>query len=63
METLIRATATADLTIVGMSQSWGRTGQAPSMGHAPEVLAFRCQSSLLITRSAEAGIEHLSGLI
>jgi Kef-type K+ transport system membrane component KefB/nucleotide-binding universal stress UspA family protein len=63
METLIHATSTADLTIVGMSQSWGRTGQAPSMGHAPEVLAFRCESSLLITRSAEAGIEHLGGLI
>jgi Kef-type K+ transport system membrane component KefB/nucleotide-binding universal stress UspA family protein len=63
METLIHATATADLTIVGMSQSWGRTSQSPSMGHAPEVLAFRCESSLLIARSAEVGIEHLGGLI
>jgi Kef-type K+ transport system membrane component KefB/nucleotide-binding universal stress UspA family protein len=63
METLIQATATADLTIVGMSQSWGRSPQSPSMGHAPEVLAFRCQSSLLITRSAEAGIDHLGALL
>jgi Kef-type K+ transport system membrane component KefB/nucleotide-binding universal stress UspA family protein len=63
METLIHATATADLTIVGMSQSWGRSPQSPSMGHAPEVLAFRCQSSLLIARSAEAGIDHLGALL
>jgi Kef-type K+ transport system membrane component KefB/nucleotide-binding universal stress UspA family protein len=65
METLIHATATADLTIVGVSQSWGRSaavGQS-SLGHAPEALAVRCQSSLLITRSVEAGIDHLGGLI
>jgi Kef-type K+ transport system membrane component KefB len=65
METLIHATATADLTIVGVSQSWGRSAAVSqaSLGHAPEALAVRCQSSLLITRSVETGINHLGGLI
>jgi Kef-type K+ transport system membrane component KefB/nucleotide-binding universal stress UspA family protein len=65
METLIHATATADLTIVGVSQSWGRSTAVDqsSLGHAPEALAVRCRSSLLITRSVEAGIDHLGGLI
>jgi Kef-type K+ transport system membrane component KefB/nucleotide-binding universal stress UspA family protein len=65
METLIHATSTADLTIVGVSQSWGPTVAVSqsSLGHAPEALAVRCRSSLLITRSVEAGIDHLGGLI
>jgi Kef-type K+ transport system membrane component KefB len=63
METLIYATATADLTLVGISQSWGRSTNPTSIGHAPEVLAQRAKSSLLITRSAAVGAEHLDGLI
>jgi Kef-type K+ transport system membrane component KefB len=65
MDTLVRATATADLTIVGVSQSWGRQpvfGQ-PSLGHAPEELAVRCHSSLLITRSAGVPAGHLMNLL
>jgi Kef-type K+ transport system membrane component KefB len=65
MDTLVRATATADLTIVGVSQSWGRQpvfGQ-PSLGHAAEELAVRCHSSLLITRSAGVPAGHLTNLL
>ncbi len=65
MDTLVRAMATADLTIVGVSQSWGRQpvfGQ-PSLGHAAEELAVRCHSSLLITRSAGVPAGHLTNLL
>lgn len=56
INTVIDASQTADLTIVGASREWGLERQ--TLGRYTDELAVRCRSSLLITRRFNRVTSH-----
>ncbi|MBD2328524.1 cation:proton antiporter [Alkalinema sp. FACHB-956] len=56
INTVIDASQTADLTIVGASREWGLERQ--TLGRYTDELAVRCRSSLLITRRFNRVASH-----
>lgn len=60
LQTVILASATADLTIVGASPEWGIERQ--SLGRYTDELTLDCESSLVVTRRYSRVASHLRDL-
>jgi Kef-type K+ transport system membrane component KefB/nucleotide-binding universal stress UspA family protein len=60
IQTVVEASAGADLTIAGTSRAWGIERQ--TLGRYTDELAIQCRSSLLITRRYSQVTAHLSSL-
>lgn len=61
IETVVEASAQADLTIAGASREWGLERQ--TLGFYADQLAVRCHSSLLITRRYSRVTSHLASVL
>jgi len=57
---VVEASASVDLTIVGMSRAWGIERQ--TLGRYTDELAIQCQSSLLIARRHSQVSSHLDAI-
>jgi len=61
IQAVIEASAKVDLTLAGMSRSWGIERQ--TLGRYTDELATRCQSPLLITRRYSQVTSHLASVL
>jgi Kef-type K+ transport system membrane component KefB/nucleotide-binding universal stress UspA family protein len=57
LQAVVKASISADLTIVGVSREWGIERQ--TLGGYTDELSVQCHSSLLITRKHEGSASHL----
>jgi Kef-type K+ transport system membrane component KefB/nucleotide-binding universal stress UspA family protein len=61
IQTVVTASARADLTIAGTSRAWGIERQ--TLGRYTDALAIHCHSSLLITRRYSKVTPHLASVL